>query len=453
VWALVQRGAQPQADAQAETAEYEQLELEGPSPTARVRSFRNQEPAIHVQSALDDVIASVTADGTGTIFVLTGAVAEQTSCAHLAVTAYGSDWDLLWQTDISSAAVVDGSCLILAEDRLLVVTQGTAGSTITVGSLGLEDGGLERIVELEAESVQVAGAQLMPNGTTVIGGFFSGLLTTDSGTEIGLAAANGSSFLLTLSPEGGVQLLANPDVERLRIQALAVLPSDGSLVVVGQRNERPGELSIVRMFAEGRSQWVRSLESTEFVSIHDIAEGSDGSVVLAGAFCGLLNVDGLESVVGSAAGADGLLLALDARGQYRWVNTVRGSGDDTVTTVTLRTPQLLVAGGFFSGCVDLDHSLDATLRCSVGASDGILFTVLAESGEMDAVQFYSGPGDDRVSVVRALADSSLMVAGEFSATVDIDSSVRSRVLRSAGGLDSWLTRTTNHESSAIAANN
>jgi hypothetical protein len=453
VWGLIQRNEQKSTPSLPAERSYESLKIETGDRFAARPPLQVLDGVVQVQSPLRDSIRGVATGKSGESYVLTWARSSAAHVGQLTVSAHISGWDLLWQRDVASSVREDESFLLNSGQQLLVVTRRFDERHASLLSFRVDDGVSGDTVILASDQTRLTAARNLADERVLLAGHFSGTLVVNSaaGQRVLLEGADGPGFVLMRASDGTFSAVRNPDIERLEVYTLAAAEDEGSFVVVGQASEADREVSIVRVSADGITEWTHSLVSSESLSIRDVTVAADGAVVLAGDFSGTLSIAGGRPVAESVAGTDGLLFALDSRGRYRWVTTVRGSGSDWVSTVAQSTPEMLVAGGSFSGCVDLDPGLSAVLSCSTGTSDGLVLTVHAEDGTVNAVEFYSGPGEDSVSVVDVAADGVLRVAGQFSHSVDIDSSLRARVLRSAGGLDAWLMETPNRQSRGTVA--
>ncbi len=149
------------------------------------------------------------------------------------------------------------------------------------------------------------------------------------------------------------------------------LPGDGGL----RRSQGRSDGFVIKLDAEGRPVWVRTLggESSDYAYGLAVSEG--GIAVIAGRFGGTVDFDPGEArreltSEGDEGRPDGFLLALDRDGRHRWSWRFGGPGLDRGRAVAFGPGGLaLITGSFEGPALFPPEGDDGTRRASAGGSD------------------------------------------------------------------------------------
>ena len=108
-----------------------------------------------------------------------------------------------------------------------------------------------------------------------------------------------------------------------RAFGIGVDPDDGTLVV-GFTGVPPSRMNffMLRLDADGRERWRRTIAGDRFDVAHDVVSLADGGFVISG-----------YSSSFSLADHDGMLMRLNAQGRLLWMKTYGDSGDDRILHV------------------------------------------------------------------------------------------------------------------------
>lgn len=188
-----------------------------------------------------------------------------------------------------------------------------------------------------------------------------------------------------------------------------------------------------------RVSWARSLEGTSYGAAWGTALGPDGSIVMAGAFEGSLDLDpGPGSRARLSAGdLDVFIVALDASGDLRWGQTLGGIGEDSAREAAMRPDGSVAVAGCFEGAVDFDPGPGTDVRTSNGESDAFV-TVLDADGALVWARTFGGGGIECALRVEAGSDGSVILAGGFDGTTDLDPGAALDAHATAGQFDAFI---------------
>lgn len=116
---------------------------------------------------------------------------------------------------------------------------------------------------------------------------------------------------------------------------------------------------VTKLNKSGGLVWTRSLDSLDsYFAVTDLAVDSANRIYVAGFFGGAADFNpgaGIESRT-SAGNLDGYLLNLTSTGNFGWVETFGGLGEDRVQGVAVDSSNTVHLAGYFTGSVDFDPS-------------------------------------------------------------------------------------------------
>lgn len=118
---------------------------------------------------------------------------------------------------------------------------------------------------------------------------------------------------------------------------------------------------VTKLNKNGGLAWARSLDSLDTTGVHGLTVDSADGIYVAGYFAGTTEFDPGSGTVSrtSAGGLDGYLLNLTSAGDFGWVETFGGIGQDRVTAVFVDSSNKVYLAGYFMGNVDFNPSIDS----------------------------------------------------------------------------------------------
>jgi hypothetical protein len=110
------------------------------------------------------------------------------------------------------------------------------------------------------------------------------------------------------------------------------------------------DLLVARLDADGEHLWSVAFGSEDAEVPRAIAVDSQGGVVVAGAFYGILDFG--AGPMTSAGDGDGFVLKLGATGTHRWSRQLGDAGRQSLVAVAVDAADRLLLGGSFEGTLD-----------------------------------------------------------------------------------------------------
>ena len=228
--------------------------------------------------------------------------------------------------------------------------------------------------------------------------------------------------------------------------------ADGGVVVVGYGNggglcsgrvltsAGGRDILLLRLGADGTCLWAQLLGGTGDDEARGVAVAPDGTIYVVGSFSGTADFNDSGSFLLQSLGlTDGFLARFDADGTL--LDAVRngGTGDDRLNTVAFASTGELTVGGEFTGTASFGTVLAPVLLQSAGGLDGSLARYTPLLGLRWAIRL-GGLLEDRVTALTHDFDGSVLAAGSFEGSADLDPGAGSAVLVSQGAADIFLAR-------------
>jgi hypothetical protein len=198
-----------------------------------------------------------------------------------------------------------------------------------------------------------------------------------------------------------------------------------------------GKNFVVKLDPAGQFVWARQFNSNTYLNYPHLATDAAGNVLLAGGFSNTLDFDpgAATASLTSVGGKDAFIASWDAAGNFRWVRSVGGTGDDTFETLATDASGNIVLGGTTrSTDLDLDPGTGTApyTAASTTADDAILVK-LDSDGNYVWSAGWGGTGDDEVNDIVIDVAGNVFLAGRFEGAVDFDPSASSYLLNG-----SWI---------------
>ena len=198
---------------------------------------------------------------------------------------------------------------------------------------------------------------------------------------------------------------------------------------------------IQKMDANGNFAWVKGLDGTAWDSGSSIVTDAAGNVYMVGSFDGTTDFDpGVGVVSGSTTGNyDIFVLKLDMNGDYLWVKSVGGSGDDQAASVGMDALGNIYVTGIFSSTVDFNSGVGVANLTSVGAIDCFILKLNADGNYIWAVSA-GGTSYDYSRSIALSTSGSVYTTGTFQNTADFDPGAGTANFTSQGGYDAFVLK-------------
>jgi hypothetical protein len=163
------------------------------------------------------------------------------------------------------------------------------------------------------------------------------------------------------------------------------------------------------------------------------------NIYVAGVFHGNHDFDPNSSVsnIISNGQSDGFILKLTTLGNFVFVKSFGGTGDDFVNSITIDLSGNIIAGGAFSSTVDFDPNTGVASLTSNGLTDGFLLK-LNSFGNYQWCNQIGGTGSDYSDKLATDNNDNVFVTGSFSNSVDFDNTTSQLLLNSNGLKDIFV---------------
>ncbi len=306
--------------------------------------------------------------------------------------------------------------------------------------------------------------EVTEDGSVYVAGSFSGETDLNPGSFKDLRSSVHSSdlFLVKLDKEGrfvwgrtlpgwefGFKNIAQSDQVALHIDQqsnayVATRYSPGPSGF-GQVNETSSPScngicsALAKYNSAGEILWTRILP----LGILDLSIDGLGGIYLAGRFSGDVELEGRNSdslLTSMSPFGDAFLVCLDAEGLCRWARGWGGVEDDFASALEILQDNLYIAGGFHGEIVL--NRLPGTGRIALinqplGRQD--VFVASFDSlGSVLWFRAWGGTEDDTVYDL-AVCDQAVLVAGEYSGSVDFDGGLDQAVHDSRGSSGAFIS--------------
>jgi hypothetical protein len=336
----------------------------------------------------------------------------------------------------------------------LLLALGGCGSGGTVATNQARDGA-EPVLPASDGSTTAAGERLAcglisgpgedllsalaatPDGGLIAAGTFEGRADLDPGADEEMRGQEDgrAAYVISLDAEGGVRWARDFGGPSIEVSALATAGEDTLVVGTFQgeldlgsgttlRSDICGsgwELFVIKLNGRGETVWARAITGASWISGQDLALADDGSIRLAGTFEGTVDLDpGRGEVLRTAAGLKGaFVIALDSEGAFRWASTFGGDWLGSVLRLAAGPSGSVMVLGSFQGTLDLDPGQTEDLRRSRGSYD-IFLVKLDAQGQARWARSFGGPGLESPRGMIARSDGSMVAAGDFEDSIDLD---------------------------------
>ncbi len=202
------------------------------------------------------------------------------------------------------------------------------------------------------------------------------------------------------------------------------------------------DLFLAKFSSNGTFQWVRTLGSKYNDSGSAVVVDGTGNIYVTGSFGGTAlfsSVGENAPSLASNGGTDVLILKYNSVGDLLWAESIGGVGDDKGTSVAVDPVGNVLVSGVFYQTVDFDPSDADENLTSAGLSDGFIIKLSAQ-GEYLWVLTFGGTTDDEVTAVACDSNYNILVAGNFTGTMNLDPAGKTNSKTSSGGSDGFLCK-------------
>ncbi len=283
------------------------------------------------------------------------------------------------------------------------------------------------------------GVSVLPDGSSIITGLFDG--TATFGATSLISAGSYDIFTAKVNADGSYAWATKGGGSGFDFaRGVSVLP-DGSSIITGffSGTATFGATSLIsagsndsftaKVNADGTYAWATKGGGTNSDIAFGVSALADGASIITGYFSGTASF-GATSLTSTGLD-DSFTAKVNADGSYAWAIRGGGTGADRAYGVSALPDGSSIITGQFAGIA----TFGATNLISAGSNDSFTAKVNADGSYAWAIKG-GGTGTDAAYGVSALADGSSIITGSFSGTASFGATS----LISAGSDDTFTAR-------------
>jgi len=188
-------------------------------------------------------------------------------------------------------------------------------------------------------------------------------------------------------------------------------------------------------------EWAKSFGGADGELSRGLYLDASGNIYIAGFFAGTVDFDpGAGTYYLTSEGyEDAFVQKLDASGNFLWVISFGGGGEDLVRSFNIDASGNVYTTGYFQGTVDFDPGAGIYNLTSAGQADAFV-QKLDAAGNFVWAKSFGGAGGDRAYSISIDASGNIYTTGWFYGTSDFDPGAGTYNLSSTGNLDVFIQK-------------
>ncbi|HUM45609.1 MAG TPA: T9SS type A sorting domain-containing protein [Chitinophagales bacterium] len=194
----------------------------------------------------------------------------------------------------------------------------------------------------------------------------------------------------------------------------------------------------LKLDTDGNFIWARSISGTSSVISFDLDADADGNVFAGGEFWGTCDFDpgnGAQSKTATNFSSDAFLLKLDNNGNFMWVDIFKGTSDEWLKSIDLKSNGDIGICGVFQSTIDLNPGPSAFNLVSNGNYDIFIATIHSSDGSLAWAVSFGGTFNDQLGELTIPATGNFFLTGGFAGVVDFDPGAGTHQLTGVGSTD------------------
>lgn len=308
-------------------------------------------------------------------------------------------------------------------------------------------------VQITGASARVTSHTLTPSGDLYITGSLTGLYDFDPGpSNTFLHAIDENAFLAKYDAQGNllwarqwggskteyasalaIDAANNVYTTGFFMDTVDFDPAMSASFTMAAVGNGVTNTFISKIDASGNFVWARQLVTSVSSVGNGITIDAAGNIYSTGSFIGTADFDesaAVYTITSVASGQDAYIWKLDALGHFVWVKTLGSVSPDGGNDVIMTASGELLAGGFFTGTMDLDPGAGTYSVTSAGGND-LFILKLDPLGNFMWGKTIGGPGTDATSQIIQDQSGNIYATGIFEDVVDFDPGPSTYTLASA----------------------
>ena len=328
------------------------------------------------------------------------------------VAKYDNWGNFIWAKGIGGAGVDYASSILIGRDSNVFIAGSFQGSVDFDPGLGVQQIGGNGLQDAFVLKLGLAGDF---KSVSTFGGVGSDFCTD-------LKSDNQGHLLVSGSFESQVDFNSSSAIDTLTSSGLS-------------------DAFILKLDSSLNFSWVKKVGGSGADAILAADVDGAGKVYLVGAFEGTCDFNpgiGLNQL--TASNTDGFILQLTSSGNFNWVNSVGGVGDDQVIDVAIDNLDKVHVTGLFRDTVDFDPDTTASFNLVAQSNYDHYIYQLDTSGGFGWVQQFTGNAASTASRIFVDALDNLYTVGSFAGIVDFDPSALVNNRTSIGQSDIFIQK-------------
>lgn len=307
------------------------------------------------------------------------------------------------------------------------------------------------------------GIAIDPAGNLVASGTFAGTIDFDPGaSSTNRTAAGGlDAWVASLSDSGAFRWAATTGAGGEDRAVDIGVDTTGNIYVLGDfegtADFDPGagtsslssqgyeDVFLWKLSNSGGLTWAKQIGGVATERAGGMQVDPTGNLHITGFFYGDVDFDpGPAVYVLTPNGGDAFVSKLDSAGELGWAQKLGGSGFDQGTAIAVDGAGAVFVTGTFQTTADFDPGAGTANLTSAGGDDVFIVRLTDATGAYQWAGALGGSDQDRSYsiAVGGLADTGVLVTGEFRGTADFDPGAGAFSLVSYGAEDAFVARLT-----------
>lgn len=261
------------------------------------------------------------------------------------------------------------------------------------------------------------------------------------GNEI-YSNGNSDAFIAKYSPGGTLLWAKNAGGSDADYGSNLALDDAGNVYVVGffngtsywdgisKTSSSQGDMFIAKYDNNGNVKWVRTGDVGANNYLSGIGIDKSGNAYVSFHFSGDAHFEG-ATVVSSTGGTDMFFIKYDTSGNFKWIKTAGGTGDDGGNDTTVDSDGNILIAGYFSNVAKFENK-----SLTAHGNVDIFSAKYSPDGNLIWVKQFGGTGSQSAWGVTSDEKSNCYLTGWFSGTGAFDNTT----IVSQGGTDAYVIK-------------
>ena len=202
------------------------------------------------------------------------------------------------------------------------------------------------------------------------------------------------------------------------------------------------DVYILKLTSDGIFDWVRTFGGSDWDTGYYIDCDSDDNLYITGNFRNTVDFDPgiFEYDVSSTGGSDIFIEKLDSNGDFVWVKTFGGYGDELSWSLNLDNFDNVYITGRFRNTVKFEPGSDLYVFTAEGYYTNGFVLKLGLDGAFKWAKEFSGPGNIAAETVVNDNNGSVFIGVDFYETIDVDPGPSENLIPTNGDQDFLIVK-------------